>query len=630
MKKSLSTLFTMLAFVCIVLVFVARLRKVSRRKISRRKIKEIRHGHVYLNKESNASMTNMTMLRQNKKVDTTVNKESTSARTLTWFPTGEGVTQQLYLVESAAYLAMVTNRTLLLPPLYSYLYKDLYGQHITDWVHVDPISIHNRIHIHPITWKNYPQPRTDCEHTIYGKLKDSMGRYRGFYSGRSTKNINPNFFLPKWTNTTLTSKGLIADAIASDAEVLCIVDHYRSIPRDFRDSIVLKVSPEISLITESFRIKHALEPYVAVHWRTGDVCARPESKGIGTCGDPAEWIDKLIDLYPNRNFYVATDEDSPTRLAKLEQLGHVQSSNTLCLGKLAVERYLCDIDMMQKAEVFVILDIPVGNAKKWRSSIDKSVTRHRKKHGKTNTLLTIKEIDNRQKLKKTNLQEYCPYNITKLQNLNTKWVKYRLSDALEGYYQQHDKISVQTLLKNYEKFGNTLVRQYFSVQTNETLHKLDFEILYHVVKPRLKNVPNDVVVLHLRLGDTICLECWNKRTTLKGSRYVYVYPRTYYEQIIQKLLGKNISTIIISAATYHATGDMADIYKDSMKYVKLVRDLFSEHGYRVMEQINCGTPDEDFVYMSSAKYFVPGGGGYSRTVGKLVTRNGGTVIKANI
>ena len=64
----------MLAFVCI--VFVARLHKVSRRKI-----KEIRHGHVYLNKESNASMTNMTMLRQNKKVDTTVNKESTSART---------------------------------------------------------------------------------------------------------------------------------------------------------------------------------------------------------------------------------------------------------------------------------------------------------------------------------------------------------------------------------------------------------------------------------------------------------------------------------------------------------------------------------------------------------------------
>ena len=59
-------------------------------------------------------------------------------------------------------------------------------------------------------------------------------------------------------------------------------------------------------------------------------------------------------------------------------------------------------------------------------------------------------------------------------------------------------------------------------------------------------------------------------------------------------------------------------------------DLFTELGYRVMERINCGTPDEDFVYMSSAKYFVPGGGGYSRTVGKLVTRNGGTVVKAKI
>ena len=608
----------MLAFVCIVLVFVARLHKVSRRKI-----KEIRHGHVYLNKESNESM-----LRQNKKVDTTANKESTSARTLTWFPTGEGVTQQLYLLKSAAYLAMVTNRTLLLPPLYSYMYKDLSGQHITDWVHVDPISIHNRIHIHPITWKNYPQPRTDCDHTIYGGFKDSMGRYRFHYTGSSQN--RQSSFQPKWANATWASKDLIADAIASDAEILCIISHWGEVSKRYHDSLVLKISPEISLITESFRIKHALEPYVAVHWRTGDICARPESKGIGTCGDPAEWIDKLIDLYPNRNFYVATDEDSPTRLAKLEQLGHVQSSNTLCLGKLAVERYLCDIDMMQKAEVFVILDIPVGNAKRWRSSVDKWVVMHRKKHGKTNTLLTIKEIDNRQKLKKTKLQEYCPYNITKLQNLNTKWFTYRLSDALKGYYQRNNKISRWTMLKNYEKFGNTLVRQYFSVQTNETLHKMDLEILYHIVKSRLENVPNDVVVLHLRLGDTTCLECWNKRTTLKGSRYVYVYPRTYYEQIIQKLLGKNISTIIISGATYYSSGDMSDIYKDSMKYVKLVRDLFTEHGYRVMERINCGTPDEDFVYMSSAKYFVPGGGGYSRNVGKLVTRNGGTVVKANI
>lgn len=89
---------------------------------------------------------------------------------------------------------------------------------------------------------------------------------------------------------------------------------------------------------------------------------------------------------------------------------------------------------------------------------------------------------------------------------------------------------------------------------------------------KLENVPNDTVVLHLRLGDTNCLECWNKRMTLKGSRYVYVYPRTYYEQIVQKLLGKNISTIIISGSTYCSSDDMADIYKESMKYVKLVRD----------------------------------------------------------
>mmetsp|Transcript_28269 Transcript_28269/g.60245 ORF Transcript_28269/g.60245 Transcript_28269/m.60245 type:complete len:93 (+) Transcript_28269:695-973(+) len=60
--------------------------------------------------------------------------------------------------------------------------------------------------------------------------------------------------------------------------------------------------------------------------------------------------------------------------------------------------------------------------------------------------------------------------------------------------------------------------------------------------------------------------------------------------------------------------------------VKQVRDLFSEHGYQVSQRINCGTPDEDFIFMSSYKYYITGGGGFSQLVGNMVERNGGKVF----
>lgn len=229
----------------------------------------------------------------------------------------------------------------------------------------------------------------------------------------------------------------------------------------------------------------------------------------------------------------------------------------------------------------------------------------------------------------TEMHQYCTHNSTKLQNIHDKWVKYRLSDAVNGWYFRpslyiKNPFTPETLLKYYEKFGSTLVSQYFN-KTNSTG---SLGVLNSILRTKLKNMPNNTAVIHLRLGDTSCLECWEKPTAHKNLVRIYVYPKTYYQRIIQKLSKENISTVVIVAATYHAAhGEMEVIYKDSMKYVKLVRDLFIEHGYRVLERINCGTPDEDMIYMTSSKYFVLGGGGFSRTIGRLVAMNGGEVFK---
>ena len=314
-------------------------------------------------------------------------RKSNLNRTLAWFPTAEGVTQHLLILKSAAYLAMVTNRTLLIPPLYSYLYNDLSGQHITDWIKVEPFNSFNHIRIWQTTWKKYPQPLTSCDQMILNKFKDSKGNYRGFFAGNSQE--SPSSFRANMINESRSSENLLADSIASDAGTLCIVGHYSAISEKLSEAHILLHAPVLSLLAQRFALEHALGSYIAVHWRTGDICAREASKGIGTCADPSPWIDKLIGLYPNRSFYVATDEDDPIRLSMLQELGRVQTSRNICLGKLDVEKLLCDYEMMFNAEIFIRLDIPVGNAGRWRSSLDRYVENYRRSRGKLSNTIDI-------------------------------------------------------------------------------------------------------------------------------------------------------------------------------------------------------------------------------------------------
>ena len=250
----------------------------------------------------------------------------------------------------------------------------------------------------------------------------------------------------------------------------------------------------------------------------------------------------------------------------------------------------------------------------------------------------VEEITSLTTAKPLTTGEYCPYNITKLNEAHDKWDHYRLGDALKGWFFHKHKCSEyycpkvtsrEMLLKDYEKFGNTIVTEYYTLTDSI---KLNTNILWKIVKQKLQPMPEHTAVVHLRLGDTTCVECWEKPTLFKSSAEnsmkSYAYSRTYYEQIIQKLVAEDVSTIIITASTYHSFKNQAVIYKNSMKYVKLVNDLFTKHGYRVMERINCGTPDEDFIFMSSAMYFVPGGGGFSQIIAQVAKEHGARVFTA--
>mmetsp|Transcript_107749 Transcript_107749/g.313630 ORF Transcript_107749/g.313630 Transcript_107749/m.313630 type:complete len:183 (+) Transcript_107749:240-788(+) len=130
----------------------------------------------------------------------------------------------------------------------------------------------------------------------------------------------------------------------------------------------------------------------------------------------------------------------------------------------------------------------------------------------------------------------------------------------------------------------------------------------------------DEVVLHLRLGDTV----HNSSSTWAGEaggKHHYDFGKKHYEDVIGKLqkLPEASRNLTVVGWTHHGGGLESDLYR------ALVADFFEQRGYRVTRRFE-HLPDEDFIYLSHAAYFVVGGGGYSRRAAECVKRLGGTNV----
>merc|ERR1719498_43149 len=102
--------------------------------------------------------------------------------------------------------------------------------------------------------------------------------------------------------------------------------------------------------------------------------------------------------------------------------------------------------------------------------------------------------------------------------------------------------------------------------------------------------------------------------------------------MINKLKSYDITDIVIIGSSYHSNErrDSKEMYIRktdlSFEYVGLLQRFLEQNGFRVFTRINCGSPDQDFIFMSSASLFIQGCGSYSRYVGRMVERNGGKIL----
>eukprot|EP00984_Skeletonema_dohrnii_P009638 scaffold3693_cov117-Skeletonema_dohrnii-CCMP3373.AAC.1 len=128
--------------------------------------------------------------------------------------------------------------------------------------------------------------------------------------------------------------------------------------------------------------------------------------------------------------------------------------------------------------------------------------------------------------------------------------------------------------------------------------------------------------------------CWENETDcfVNSHGNLYAYPRHYYEQVAAELLESvgNLTKIIVVSNPSHWTrntdrrnGD----YSIDYTYRDNVITFFRSKGFAIQAYHSSGRPDDDFVYMCSARIFVQGGGGLSKLVSTVVTANGGRVFK---
>mmetsp|Transcript_15137 Transcript_15137/g.30546 ORF Transcript_15137/g.30546 Transcript_15137/m.30546 type:complete len:368 (+) Transcript_15137:3013-4116(+) len=135
----------------------------------------------------------------------------------------------------------------------------------------------------------------------------------------------------------------------------------------------------------------------------------------------------------------------------------------------------------------------------------------------------------------------------------------------------------------------------------------------------------DEVVVHLRLGDIIELsnDSVDRMLLLGGDP---AHNKNFKNGI--KSIGEYLDTLESSSlrkVRIRGGSHMFKYYRKSCVYSMCIKQAMEEAGYDVTMVLNGVSPDEDFYYGARARHLIVSVGGYSRLMGQMVERYGGTV-----
>lgn len=199
---------------------------------------------------------------------------------------------------------------------------------------------------------------------------------------------------------------------------------------------------------------------------------------------------------------------------------------------------------------------------------------------------------------------------------------YRLGDMIRQPLWRFKKAGGESY--HYENFPNSIASEYM----RKTKECNNIPIILDIINRRSKSLkmPDKItIVIHLRIGDVIEESKHSVKEMLLKQTYYnehswssYVSPLPY---LVKKVKSCDLKNIIIVAAAHQ------DIrtFKSNL-YIRIIKKYFQALGYNIQLRVG-GDPDEDFIFMSNAKYFIPAtGGGFTKLITEIVKNKGGKVL----
>lgn len=181
-----------------------------------------------------------------------------------------------------------------------------------------------------------------------------------------------------------------------------------------------------------------------------------------------------------------------------------------------------------------------------------------------------------------------------------------------------------SLRLNNENFGEGL--QYIDSTQRDMVF---YQTVAGVLQDPGGDTPSEnTVVVHVRLSDALTRDnCWTLPPCTYAGR-LYVYPLTWYDKVVQDIrnafpqgVTPNIEVI---GYAYH-TVEAKNTHRSEDYRVKMV-EYFKQNGFSASVRPD-NLPDNDFLYMTRAKFFVPGGGGFSRMIARFSERHDGRIFR---
>lgn len=205
---------------------------------------------------------------------------------------------------------------------------------------------------------------------------------------------------------------------------------------------------------------------------------------------------------------------------------------------------------------------------------------------------------------------------------NPEYSNYRLGDMVKWSDWRKEEQGGEKY--HFENFPNSIASEYMK----KTDKQQQYDILFDIVQKRSQNtlIPdNQSLVIHLRIGDTIentgkDLEYLLVKQIKKDNGCLTVKPLYYFYDKIPVIRKYGIKKIVLVGGVH------VDVPIDnSYKYIHAIKRFFEELGFIV--DVRAGNkPDDDFIFMSNSRYYLPADGGYSNLIKEMVLKKGNIVI----